>query len=592
MKKSVSICISLIASSAITWLGACNNNNPKNTDKQEEAATSGAYSTTQLPQDAQPVCVVPQSTFNTWFTSGTPTTNGAVAPANSVTFGHQNNCDFYQWSHQMFLWITSVDQGQYGGAVIASPTFYTVVPDDSLGGLKLQQHVQGILPIAKSGLVKNGPNRLPMVTDKQGNLFELLVHKPGEKLIVRTQAGKSMELASVEQQGAQVLMKDKAGKQIEQPLLAANLIHPENILHAFTTTAGSRVIVNSNGIPVDGEVDQATQDALIAQNGSLVYYITMVNDMYAYFLTGVKSKALPGNQFPTTAADRSAIVAYARKNGFAIPADSNALAIELKTSWVLAESLQNTAGYFLMDAMVPTYTPVSDSVWKPGAPKMAKLALIGAHIVGSVAGHPEMVWATFEHNTNSPNASYQYINKQNEVTTVPADKGQWLLNANAGSGTDNVSYIHVEDNTNILVAKNGNTIKASNTLRVFPFGVGTIGRPNQQDTSASASNTELISINNNIISMIPGNDLRKNYLQIGATWTFGGAAPNGHSYSVDTAVGSAIGTSQLANSTMETYFQRDGKSCFTCHSGNKSLLPGKLSHVYDSIAPLSIIGRK
>lgn len=591
MKKSVSICISLIASGTITWLGACNNN-PKNTEKHEETATNSNYSTTQLPQDALPICVVPPSTFNSWFTSGTPTTNGAVAPANSVAFPSNDNCDFYQWSHQMFLWITSVDQGQYGGSVIASPTFYTVVPDDSLGGLKLQKHVQGILPIAKSGLVKNGPNRLPMVTDKQGNLFELLVHKPGEKLIVRTKSGRSMELATVEQQGAQVLMKDKAGKLIEQPLLAANLIHPENILHAFTTSTGTRVIVNSNGVPVDGEVDQATQDALIAQNGSLVYYITMVNDMYAYFLTGVKTNALPGNQFPTTAADRTAIVAYARKQGFPIPSDSNALAIELKTSWVLAESLQNTAGYFLMDAMIPTYSPVSDSVWKPGPPKMAKLALVGAHIVGSVAHHPEMVWATFEHNTNSPNASYQYINQQNQVTTVPADKGQWLFNANAGTGNDNVSYIHVESGSNILVAKNGNTIKASNTQRVFPFGVGTDGRPNQQDTSAAQSNTELISINNNVISMIPGNDLRKNYLQIGATWTFGGTAPNGKSYPLDTTHGSAIGTSQLANSTMETYFQRDGKSCFTCHSGNKSLLPGQLSHVYDSIAPLPIILKK
>ena len=54
--------------------------------------------------------------------------------------------------------------------------------------------------------------------------------------------------------------------------------------------------------------------------------------------------------------------------------------------------------------------------------------------------------------------------------------------------------------------------------------------PNQQDTSSSASNSEIIAINNQVNGLLVGNDVRKNYFLVGSTWTFGGTAPNGLSY--------------------------------------------------------------
>lgn len=50
----------------------------------------------------------------------------------------------------------------------------------------------------------------------------------------------------------------------------------------------------------------------------------------------------------------------------------------------------------------------------------------------------------------------------------------------------------------------------------------------------------------------------------------------------------AIGASQLANSTMETYAQNGDQyntfgSCFSCHSNNKGLKPGDLSHVFNGL---------
>lgn len=258
---------------------------------------------------------------------------------------------------------------------------------------------------------------------------------------------------------------------------------------------------------------------------------------------------------------------------------------EIKSSWVPANSLINSADFVTMDAVVPTYDTSNSAQWIPNGQKTIKLALVGIHIVGSVSGHPEMVWATFEHRSNTPDSAYQYLNANNQLVSVPADSCKWLFSSAAGAPY-NVSHMSVGKTSDTITAKTGYTISASNTLREAPFGVAYNGVPNQQDSSAAASNFELIGVNNSIINQIPGNDRRKKYLFIGATWTFGGTAPNGKVFPVDTTAGSAIGTSVLANSTMETYFQSTTHSCFFCHSNHKSLLPEALSHIFRNIHPL------
>lgn len=84
----------------------------------------------KLPSDVLQSCVVDASSFESWFKTNSVSKNGIVTPANSVTFKHLNNCDFYKWSERMFLWMTSpVKQGDYSnGTVIETPAFYTVSP--------------------------------------------------------------------------------------------------------------------------------------------------------------------------------------------------------------------------------------------------------------------------------------------------------------------------------------------------------------------------------------------------------------------------------------------------------------------------------
>lgn len=356
---------------------------------------------------------------------------------------------------------------------------------------------------------------------------------------------------------------------------------PGQLLKAFANVDKTGKIVSEEG--------QATDDVLMDANGNMVYYISMVNDVYAEFLKAVNQKEMAGSTFPTTKAERDSIFNYAKQNGVVLK-NPDALAIEIKTSWVVAESLKNSEDFIIIDATIPVYQKQNDKLWIIKGERKVKLALVGMHIVGSASGHPEMIWATFEHKRNAPNAAYQYLTTKGTTETVVADEGNdWLLN-NDVKDTTNVSHMVFSGDS--IKANKGYTVSPSNTLRTKPWGSAVDVKPNAEDASPAASNSEIIAINNSVISKLKGKDVRKNYIFIGATWTANGAAPNGYSYNptVDSlsVAGVAIGASQLANSTMETYAQNGEKynaygTCFSCHSNNKGLKPNDLSHIYGGL---------
>lgn len=544
-----------------------------------------------LPQDVLVSCTVSPDTFKSWFASGSITENGLVTPANSVTFPHQNNCDFYQWAERMFLWVTSPASGAYGqsGTVLESPVFYSVSPENGSGKRYLIPHVPNTPLKMSNSLVKNGPNRLPVMKSKSGGLFEIENASPkaASKAMVRNEAGATVEVARVEAdpKGGFIFL-DKAGKPIVRPkALLTHTLARHQIVHRFAV--GKKfVFLDAEGNIIESEEGQATGDALMSKHKAMVYYLSFVNDVYAYYLTAVKNGQMSGNQFPTTAGARDSICAIARAQGVTLP-DSNALAMELKTSWVEASTLPDPENYITVNASIPTYDTSDSTQWIPNGEKTVTMAMVGMHVVGSVAGHPEMIWATFEHDNNTPNAAYQYLDQNNNTKTVPADQGtHWLFNSNAADTPYNVSHMTSAGDT--INAKAGFTISPSNTQRSMPWGSAMDSVTNPQDGSSAASNSEIISINNTIRGLLAGNDKRKRYLLIGATWTDGGAAPNGSSYGTDTTAGVAIGTNVLANSTMETYIQLANTSCFTCHSAFTTpvLTPDTISHIFAALQPM------
>ena len=126
------------------------------------------------------------------------------------------------------------------------------------------------------------------------------------------------------------------------------------------------------------------------------------------------------------------------------------------------------------------------------------------HVVGSVKGHPEMIWATFEHQSNSPNLAYNYIDKSGKTNTVSADTGNhWLLNSNSADIVYNKSHMTYKKDT--IVVTLSNTISPSNTKRVHAFG--------NIDTISDA-NSQIIAFNNSSRNQLISGDVRKNYIFI------------------------------------------------------------------------------
>ena len=71
-----------------------------------------------LPTDARDDCPLSSATFASWFQSGNVTLDGVVNPADSLHFPNIPNCSFYQWSEQMFMWLTSPRRPQPMGAAV------------------------------------------------------------------------------------------------------------------------------------------------------------------------------------------------------------------------------------------------------------------------------------------------------------------------------------------------------------------------------------------------------------------------------------------------------------------------------------------
>ncbi len=538
--------------------------------------------TPPVPTDAQDACPLSAATFAGWFQSGSASLNGVVNPADS-TQNLTPDCGFYQWSEQMFMWLTSPAPSAYGGGahIFDSPTFFDVSPPDASGNRTLLAHTPGLIRLFPLRIAKLGAQRLPVVIDRSGRLLEVKPPDPALKPMVRVPSGKVVEITHVRLENGRPIFLDQEGK-----VIAAQ--HAETALPTAEQRVGAPAIVQKfviDKIPIfidpslavidveQGQAgDQSVLEAQTTANGSLVYYATMVNDVYAYFLTGAKKGAItttPPNQFPTTPADLNNIITFATANGKPNPPfpDPNALAIELKSSWVVAAGLPNLSSYITTTATIPTYNQSNPNSWTPTGQQTVQLALVGMHVVGSTAGHPEMVWATFEHVGNTPLATYSYNSTGGTKTVSQNTAGTWLFTANGSSGPFNIPHMSFTGPSgtpsNSIQSEGSFPISPSDTLRIEPFGV---------DGTNTFENTEVISMDNHVLSMMASGDIRGNYIMTGATWTPFGSNPVG--------ANPGVGTNKLSNATMETYAQ--GSNCFSCHQNinPNANVTTEVSHIF------------
>ena len=550
-----------------------------------------------VPTDAAGGCPIPPATVASFFESGTVTLNGVVKPADS-TLPLAPNCGFFQWTEQMFLWLTSPAPATYGGGshVMFSPQFYTVSPPDSSDRRTFIPNSPG-LPIRMFlRATELGPHGLPIVMARTGQVVEVQRELPRQRPpLVRLATGKSIlgsQIANARktEQGTLELL-DARGKPLvprllklqpivrQQALLSAD--HPTPIVPAKAMIAAlqaRKIVVNHipifidpAGNVIDVEPGQADSGVLISENGSLIYYISAVNDVFAFHRTMHGAAVIPFNTtltFPMTAADVAAVVSFAASKGHTIK-DPKALAIETKSSWIDASKVPNPNDYIQVSAMVPTFDKSNPDKWVPNGQTTMKLVMLGLHVVGSTNGHGEMVWGTFEHVGNAPNATYAYNSTSGLKTVAQNTTGSWLFTPSGATGPFNIT-----SNSWTGSEITGSPIAPAMVLRAKPWGSNDGGNP----SNAAALNTQVISANASVISQLNAADIRRNYFQLGTTWTIGGAAPNG---------GNEVGTNHLANATLETFVQGKTPSdpsanCFSCHTTNKV----SVSHIYRTLTPL------
>lgn len=564
--------------------------------------------------------VVEDLRFSFWINGADPAPNVFVEPAAGLTFigdngGVANNLDFHRWASQMFLWILSPTplNGSYGDCnslVLTSPEFYdvdfsifrykkhvcsTIVKELKMAnGFKTKVAVNNSMSFDVK-VTNKGNKNLPLVFEKDTKkVFDVDTtpkSKNGNQMVYDDLKNK-VEIGKIKTINGTPIFFDVQGKVIKNPtlILTEGLVE-ETTAQQFSSNNSYVTLAMRGGIVyiviLNSPAQAGASNVLMAQNGSLVYYNVMVNDIYAVFATMVTLGVLPNtSKFPTTQAELNVIKNYAAANNIPlVNTNDKALAMEIKTAWV--ENIQFTGAqnskYILINSSVPNYILNSaTNTWTINTitPKrQATLALVGMHVVGSVKGHPEMVWSTFEHVNNTPNEAFTYTDLSGGVVSVNPDvqDGDWLFCSQTATNSSAFNIPFINKSGNNLTATVGNSITPSNSKRIKAFGwngpVNPTAAGEQEISFQEIANARLMATNTDVYNSLMGDDKRKYYFQVGATWNSKIKTGNGH-----------VGSIALSNSTMETYTQ-DNLSCFSCHAsevGPNRNMPRltQLSHVF------------
>ncbi len=404
-----------------------------------------------------------------------------------------------------------------------------------------------------------------------------------------------------------------------------------------------RQFIASNGTLAiglrDGKDDESIElgqagddDVLLSQNESLVYYSIYTNDAFAMYRTGIAIKNgdtdlikhLPSDlqreieieaaelpdKFPFTALQMLKLDSFSKLYGKEL-VDPKTMILELKLSWVDANIVANKNDYVVTQATVPIFDrSLNPNRWEySGKTETKTLAMVGFHIGGTVEGHPEMIWATFEHVNNLPDNSYDYFtnSKKKTLSTKKFNaSGDWVFFPDNGTRPNVITANATAENikgstvTTAIVSKGTAPIGPVDVYRVNPWG-------NVQNVPALAeatiaNNTDLASINTSILSQLADGDIRGNYLQVGSIWSAEGQIPTGYpvmfppSTDNDPTDTYFRGSLFLANTTMETFYQYqtdiDGAvnhaNCFSCHnSGGDGKEATNVSHIFNALQPLT-----
>jgi hypothetical protein len=265
----------------------------------------------------------------------------------------------------------------------------------------------------------------------------------------------------------------------------------------------------------DGHTQAGSNAILTDQKGQWVYYTSTINRWYYDFVLD--------HSYYTLLGLLGAPAATAFPEG----------TVETKTAWRIAAKEGKT---YIPDADQSYYTTVANICRDASCSAYveATMALVGFHVVGTVHGHPEMIWATFEHRSNAPGCAATPSQDPFSFYTSKRDCGTSPLWRNCNQKPT--------DNT-----------KPSEVCRVHPYG--------EPAAAESVGNTANIQrLNQSYYGQLPEGSVWRNYFYAGSTWTTGKVGPDGLIVTAGTEV---RGSTKLANTSLESFTQE--QNCFSCH---------------------------
>ncbi|MEY2502522.1 MAG: hypothetical protein QOI07_2856 [Verrucomicrobiota bacterium] len=309
---------------------------------------------------------------------------------------------------------------------------------------------------------------------------------------------------------------------------------------------------------------QAGGGVLVDQDGQIVWYSTHMNDAYFQFVQqnggAGYSKAANTLNFPVGAA-------------------------VFKASWKVVPAGATPTGFYMEKSTVPLLINKKGggiAIDPSGKTRPVTVALVGLHVVGVTDNHPEFLWGTFEQVQNAPDLP---PNMQPNSSDPVSAQGFTFYKANTPAiACNSPSPAPSVDPAKQTVAP------VTNVFRQFATGNAAANRTADITAINSGAQGEMANMGT-FKPPQPKETVWANYKLIGTLWLQANTLKPDNGNMVPEGVGSV----NLANATLETYFQGQGFSCFLCHNTGGSTSPKKpypgkdinISHVILNAIPAS-----
>lgn len=341
---------------------------------------------------------------------------------------------------------------------------------------------------------------------------------------------------------------------------------------------------------------------LVDRNRNPVFYTIHVNQTFADF---VQANGL--DDMTRMFADPTNPDDVKSKNPVPADLEFRTGSMEFKSSWMILDGpVSNYPNYITTRAKIPVLKNEPNKtgqgthlvVDKSKPLREVNVGLLGLHVVGVIDGHPEFIWASFEH-ANDKTGERDVAPAAHDNPAPSNTPPQTIDNANKNYPVFAANT--PVDKANIPVNQPvGPDQKFTNPTPVFRIFPGSASKRPDDAPPGKWEDPAITDLNQQMTTLFAGKDpagkdWRRNYRLVGAVWMNQprkDGFKEGMVFSNDDPL--LAGENRLSNASIESFTQTAAPHCFSCHTtdvqdqdlGTK-FLPARrinISHVFTIVA--------